>query len=97
MYSLWSLAVLRADEAGVELARALALRPPGSPPVTLVGYSLGGCEESWLPVFHDHNYASTLKARQDRVTTSLSCLWVAFHLSLYILLCFLFFVSQVVG
>ena len=42
MYSLWSLAVLRADEAGVELARALSLRPSGSPPVTLVGYSLGG-------------------------------------------------------
>ena len=41
MYSLWSLAVLRADQAGLELARALVLRPPGSPPVTLVGYSLG--------------------------------------------------------
>lgn len=35
------MAVIRADLAGKELARALLQRPQGSRPVTLVGYSMG--------------------------------------------------------
>eukprot|EP00596_Hydrurales_sp_CCMP1899_P009656 CAMPEP_0119039724 /NCGR_PEP_ID=MMETSP1177-20130426/9349_1 /TAXON_ID=2985 /ORGANISM="Ochromonas sp, Strain CCMP1899" /LENGTH=1234 /DNA_ID=CAMNT_0007003937 /DNA_START=150 /DNA_END=3854 /DNA_ORIENTATION=+ len=41
VFSLWAAAIARADQAGIVLARALAERPAGSPPVTLVGYSLG--------------------------------------------------------
>eukprot|EP01035_Chromulina_nebulosa_P019888 gene19888-25843_t len=38
---VWTMAILRADLAGVELAKALIARPQGSRPVTLVGYSIG--------------------------------------------------------
>jgi len=38
---VWTMAILRADLAGVELAKALIARPKGSRPVTLVGYSIG--------------------------------------------------------
>jgi len=37
----WTIAIERADMAGVELARALVQRPQGSRAVTLVGHSLG--------------------------------------------------------
>lgn len=39
--SPWQLAVLHAQEAGVLLANLLALRPQGSRPVTLMGFSMG--------------------------------------------------------
>jgi hypothetical protein len=39
--SVWTISVQHADLAGKELAKALMLRPQGSRPVTLVGYSMG--------------------------------------------------------
>eukprot|EP01039_Chlorochromonas_danica_P008478 gene8478-9344_t len=39
--NLWTIAVERADQAGIELAHALLARSYGNRPVTLCGYSMG--------------------------------------------------------
>lgn len=71
--NIWTVASIRADLAGKELAKALISRPQGSKPVTLIGYSFGArVIFSCLKELFMLRFGHILQLKKSPYTSSLS-------------------------